>query len=250
MKTKKTNHSSKAKPVRHVKTVLRVTPKFIHGIVVGGLVGLMLVIGLRATSSAAADANSATCLISPVVLANGLGELKSFTVNGDTATTSFTVNGLAGCSVTVTLASWQAPFGSTNFLPIASQKLLFSKTSSFTPGQYTMSIQINPDCFYQVDVVRGSSPTAADGTPNYTSPLIDFIQAGSTVCQPPPVPVTPASAATPTPTATTPTTPTTLVNTGPGAVIVVGVLAAIGGTIFHMTHRHVKHKRRAAHHSA
>jgi hypothetical protein len=63
---------------------------------------------------------------------------------------------------------------------------------------------------------------------------------------PPPVVDTPVSTQTPEsePTATlTTATPTTLPETGPGAVLIVGLLAIIGGYIFHITHRKIKHKR-------
>jgi F0F1-type ATP synthase assembly protein I len=41
--------------------------------------------------------------------------------------------------------------------------------------------------------------------------------------------------------------PTALVNTGPGAVLIVLGLATLGGYAFHMRHRHVQHKKRHAH---
>ncbi len=40
-----------------------------------------------------------------------------------------------------------------------------------------------------------------------------------------------------------------LPNTGPGAVVVVGLLAVVGGYLFHATHRHIRHKRRMRHHA-
>jgi hypothetical protein len=51
---------------------------------------------------------------------------------------------------------------------------------------------------------------------------------------------------TPTPVTTAAVT-TSLPNTGPGAVVIIAVLSVLGGYIFHMTHRHIKHKRRLRH---
>lgn len=253
-KTKKTKHISRITPVKHAKTVLRVTPKFVHGMVVGAVLGVLVVGSLRyATSAYAATSGPSACVVSPIVFSNGVGQLNSFIINGDTATTTLKVAGEAGCTATMTLASWQAPYGSSNFHPYAEQKLLYTKTETFTPGQYTMSVQL-ADCDYQVDLVRGTAATATDGTPNYAGgQLLDFIQAGNKVCEPPVV--VPPAPTTPTPTTPAPTpittaaTPTTLVNTGPGAIIIIGVLAAVSGYIFHMTHRHVKQRRHATHHA-
>jgi hypothetical protein len=44
-------------------------------------------------------------------------------------------------------------------------------------------------------------------------------------------------------------TTTTLPNTGPGAVLIIGGLAILGGYVFHMRHRHVQHKKHATHHT-
>jgi hypothetical protein len=41
---------------------------------------------------------------------------------------------------------------------------------------------------------------------------------------------------------------TELPNTGPGAVLIVGALAVVGGYLFHITHLHVRHKRRLTTH--
>lgn len=253
MTTKKTKRKKSSLPVRHAKTIIRITPKFVHGVVVGAVVGLFVVAMLRATSSANA-ASPTNCGLEAVQVAGGKGYFKSFTVSGDTATSTFKVTGSAGCSMAVTIATWQAPYGSTNFQPYSQQKLIAAKTETFTNGTHTMTSPI-AKCYYQVDLIRGIAATGPDGSASYVYPqLIDWLQSGSTVCtKPTPAPTptpTPTPAATttptPTPTATTTTaTPTALANTGPGAVIIIFILAAIGGFIFHMTHRRIKHKHHA-----
>ncbi|MBC7581908.1 hypothetical protein H7097_03520 [Aeromicrobium sp.] len=75
------------------------------------------------------------------------------------------------------------------------------------------------------------------GTPQYP---VDQYTKDLTQCVVVPPPTAP-------PTTTPPTNapPATLANTGPGAVLVVFGLAMIGGYVFHMTHRHVQHKKRS-----
>ncbi len=240
--------------MHHAKTVVRVTPKFVHGMVVGVVLGVLVVGSLRyaTTTYAAGKTNeSSYCIVSATSVDGGLGAIKSFTVKDNVATTHFKVTGPKGCSADVSLASWQAPYGSTDFLPLNDQKLLYKKTTSFTPGNYSMSIQ-TADCDYQIDVVRGSSATAADGSPNYAGgQLVDFLQQHVKACEPPVTPpATNTPKATPTKTSAPISTaaPTTLVNTGPGAVVIIGLLAVASGYVFHMRHLHRKHRRRSSHH--
>jgi hypothetical protein len=262
MKTKKTKRKSSSLPVRHAKKIIRITPKFLHGVVVGALVGVVVVMALKVTNSAYAT-TTPTCTVTPVRLPGGLGPNGSFSISGNTATTTFIVTGPAGCTADVTMATWRAPYGTNSFLPYDQQKLLYSKTTTVTAGhQYDMTIQTAPNCNYQIDTLRGSKATAADGTANYTSAeVVSYVQVKTQICEPTTSPTkppatTPTTTPTTTPAATTPTTttpqsaPTTLANTGPGAVVIIFILAVIGGFVFHMTHRHVKHKRRTARHHA
>lgn len=252
-KMKKKNNRSKTtkiSPVHHAKKIVRITPKFIHGMVIGMVVGVLVVGSLRYATSvyAAPGNNDSYCLVDPVSVDGGHGPFNSFTVSGNIATTTFDVKGLSGCIATLSMASWQAPYGSTDFTPFKDQKLLYTKTADFTSGRHTFSIQIDETCYYQVDMVRGTTPTASDGTADYRTgqvQVLDFVQGGSKACEPPvtpPATTTPSTPATPAAAATTPA-PTKLVNTGPGAIVIIGLLAVIGGYIFH-----IRHKRRHARH--
>jgi hypothetical protein len=249
MKTKKHNKRHILKPVHHTKAAIRVTPKFIHGMVLGAVFGVLVVGSLRYASTAyGASNNSSYCIVNPITLSNGTGQVKSYTVSGGVATAHFTVSGKNGCTAPVTLASWRAPYGSTNVEPISDQKLFDSKTQTFTAGNYTMDIKI-PDCNYQVDLLRLSRATAPDGTPNYASgEVADFIQAVTKPCEPPTTPPPPTTTKKTTPPPSTPapstTTPTTLVNTGPGALVIIGFLAIFAGYIYHIRHSH----KRVSHH--
>lgn len=246
MKTKKHSIKHRVRPIHHTKVALRVTPKFVHGMVVGGVLGFLLVGSLRYASTAyGASVGSSYCIVNPITLNNGTGQVKSFTVSDGVATAHFSVSGKHDCTAPVSLASWRAPNGSPNVEPISKQTLIDSKTQTFTPGNYTMTIKL-PDCNYQVDLVRAARATAADGTPNYASgEVADFIQAVIKTCEPP---VTPPPPATPpaTPPAAPPatTTPTTLVNTGPGAFAIIGLLAIVVGYVYHIRHHH----KRVSHH--
>ncbi|HSW80623.1 MAG TPA: hypothetical protein VLG47_07640, partial [Candidatus Saccharimonadales bacterium] len=52
----------------------------------------------------------------------------------------------------------------------------------------------------------------------------------------------------PPPTAVTTSSVKALPNTGPGAILIIGALAIIGGYIFHMRQRQVKHRKHTTHH--
>lgn len=224
----------------HVKTAHRLS----HGLLVGALIGVTAVGALRYASRVYAAQGSAYCVVSSQAVSGGQGASRSFIVKGNTATTTFTVSGKDNCVAVVSLASWQAPYGSTDFTPYKQQKLLYKKTESFTPGTHTMSIQLGTDCYYQADLIRGSSPTAPDGTADYEVPqLIDYVQGGTKVCEPPKEPAAPTAPATPTTPAAPQPTPSTLVNTGPGAIIIIGLMAIVTSYIFYIR-RHIKHHGR------
>lgn len=183
------------------------------------------------SSPVSADISN-NCSVQAVNLTNGQGYFKSFSVSNNTATATFVVTGDPGCSETVSIAVWQAPYGSSDYQPYSQQKFISSNSADFTPGTYTISIPL-PNCDYQVDLIRGSSVTGPDITANYVYPqLIDWLQAGSTICEPPVVvssteTVPPTTPATPTP------QPTTLINTGAGDVIGLFAITVISAAMLH-----------------
>jgi len=270
-RAKTTKKKTGFRPVHHAKRLIKITPKFVHGAIIGGIVGVFLVVGLRA--HAPVNAQSSNCGVLAVNLSNGQGYFKSFTTSGSTATANFDISGGAGCNEAVTVAVWRAPYGSTNFQPYAQQVLLSTKTANYNSGNNSVTVSL-PDCDYQVDVLRGIAATGPDGTANYVYPqIVDWLQAGNVTCEPPAAPtpkptvvtttkppITPPPNTTPIPLVTTPTptptvvtaaqtTTTPLPNTGPGAVIVVFIAAVIGGALFHHFHRHIKHKKKLSHHA-
>ena len=252
MKKQKTQKRLRIKPIKHARTLYVITPKFIHGIAVGAFVGVLLVGALRYVSmSYASNVTPSGCIVNPVTSSNGTGLFHSFSVSGNNVTETFSVKGPTGCSAQVSLVSWRAAYGATSILPFNTQVEVDGKTGVYKQGTYTLTVKV-PDCYYQVDMSIGPIPAPGSGANYGNGNVQDFLQAGNTVCVAP-VTVTVAKTPTPTPTVVnpavaTPQTPTTLVNTGPGAVIIIAVVASISGFLFHTTHRKVKHKRRTASH--
>jgi LPXTG-motif cell wall-anchored protein len=130
----------------------------------------------------------------------------AFTISGDEVTGRVIVSGDGKCDVTI--VTWQAPNG-TNGKPYDSQKLFDHKTESFTVGKHTITTKM-PDCYYQVDLVKGDHDASSTGTPAYGSNLMGSLHGGMKACggkgggTPTPTP-TPSS--TPVPTSTPTTTP-------------------------------------------
>ncbi len=117
-------------------------------------------------------------------------------ISGTTATATFDVP--RGCPGThVLLASYTAPNG-TDGKPYSEQKLYSSNRAKFGPGRHQISIKI-PNCYYQVDLARGTVLQNFRSTTYTQSPshvLMAARHGGNQSCgpvTPPPVqpPVTP-----------------------------------------------------------
>lgn len=250
---KKTRAVAAAKPKglhrkvhHHAKRLYHATPKFVHGMFVGALVGVMVVGFLGGSTIHPGSANAATG--EPIKPIGGNCVVKTdanntYKITGSKATATFDVTG--NCtSQAVTLTSWEAPNG-TDGKPYSSQTLFAHSTGTFAPGTHTLTVAL-PNCYYQLDLILGSAPTDATGSPDYAMQgiLRRSLHGGTQSC---------ATTPTPTPTNPTPTplssTPTALPNTGPAALFIVVGLAIVGGYVFHMTHHHVKKRKhaRAAH---
>src|SRR4051812_8472355 len=158
------------------------------------------------------------CTVNPSVGQNTANNSDSrWHVTNGVGTTGFVVVGPSDCQVTVSIASWRAPNGSSDFKPYAAQTLFDSKTATFGPGNHTMSINVDPECMWQLDLVRGG-PTNS-GTADYTvDQMIAFATGGDKVCQPTPPPQPPQPPVTPPVTPPAPQQPTQLPNTGPGEI--------------------------------
>jgi len=160
---------------------------------------------------------------------------KNITVNGTQATVQFAVKGDQGCTQNVTFASWEAP--SKTGLPLSGQKLYDFKTGTYGVGIHSLTVSLpvcasNPSIvrYYQADLLRGSSPTTAQGTSDYAKAgeagrLIDW-KVGGEACPTPATPVTPVTPASTTPTKTLPAT-------GPQGIIAVSAAIAIAAAAAH-----------------
>lgn len=147
---------------------------------------LVIVSGFVIAKPAEAATN---CDVNPAVTGVSATDLKnkSIVLNGNKVDVSVTVTGDEDCEKTVSIASWKwyTKFG----LPLESQKLYKTNTATFGVGTHKLSVNV-PDCSWQVDLVEGSRPTAADGTANYqigepndkTDRLMDAAFGGDGIC--------------------------------------------------------------------
>lgn len=225
----------------HAKRLYHATPKFIHGMIVGGIVGVLVVGFLGGSSALPHAANAAT---GTPVKQLGTCTVKTdpnntFSLGGGNVTATFDVTG--DCvSQDVTLVTWTAP-NPNKGKPYNQQNLFSHTTGNFKPGTHTLTTTL-PNCYYQIDLITGTNPTDSTGGPGYSKEgrLRRSLHGGTQACDSTTVPVLP-----PAPTPTTPNS--TLPDTGPAALFVVLGLAVVGGYVFHMTHHHVKKRRHAKH---
>lgn len=207
------------------------------------LVVSVLGVTLSGMAFATANASAATaCTVKAVGTKNTTGNTNSrFTLNGDgTVTAAFTVTG-HDCEQAVTLASWQAP-DAIKGRPYDQQKLYKHVTGTFGEGTYKLTVQL-PDCYYQIDLVTGTSPTGVNGTPVYeTERMLGSLHGGTQKCEetPPTTPETPTTPQTPVTPASTREQPTTLPNTGTGSNI---LLAALGATVAGAAFQYIRQLR-------
>lgn len=182
------------------------------------------IIALNAPVYASSD--NTICSVKAVGSKNTANNTDSrFKVAGNTVTATFIVTGPEGCTQVVTLASWQAPDADKG-RPYNLQKLYKYATGTYGVGAHTISVEA-PDCFYQIDLVRGSKPTGIDGGPVYeTGRMMGSLHGGTKVCEEkkpePPVTTPPVS-----------TTPTELPKTGAGNVLGIFAASTVLGAAVH-----------------
>lgn len=282
-KTKKSSKSIKQLPLHHqvkhhAKRVYHLTPKFVHGMVTGAFIGIMVVTGIQVTAQAGAlSISSARDCDSNAVINCGalttkelqdrysrsgvaaiynhfgisssdISKVNNTAVAGQVHKDGrITVNGTAVATGAIT-AGRENISGSTK---VTSGGVTFYKRApsvSFRPDSLSAFVIMENGVFKYA--ILGACGNPVMGTPvkkNTPKPVT-------------PVKATPPPTPTPTPTPETPTTSTQtpestpvvasstvteLPKTGPGSALIIGLLAVIGGYIFHVTHRRVKHKRRA-----
>ncbi|MBI2797798.1 hypothetical protein HYX70_00680 [Candidatus Saccharibacteria bacterium] len=132
---------------------------------------------------------------------------RSYSVGADTVTATFEVKNTVdstACTKDVTVAAWDAPNG-VDGKPFDQQKFVDSKSGTFPAGFSSLTVK-KPQCFYQIDLLRGLSPFGPSGNTNdYTAGQFVSSSHGGAECKPtpPPAPVTPTVAL------STPALPTT-----------------------------------------
>lgn len=169
----------------------------------------------------------------------GNPDSRFITSGNNTVSAVVTVSGTSGCEQSVTMASWEAPDASKG-QPYSEQQLYKSTTETFTVGTHDISVTA-PDCYFQIDLVTGTSPTGPNGSPVYGSDrMLGSLHGGTQTCvQTPVTPVTPVTTVTPvTPQTPAPVQPTALPNTGSGSMpLYLGLAATILGTVYSYTRR-------------
>ena len=268
----------------HAKRAAGFTPAFVHGLVFGAFAGVLTVSLLRNTvASALAITSPRDCDTNAVVNCGALTttELQQKYANagvagiygyfgisagdiddiGNTAVAGVVYkNGTvtAGGATVATNAITAGRENISGSTKVSSGALTFYKrppSVSFRANSINAFVVMQNGQFKFAILGACGNPVIATAVPKKAA-----------VPTPPPT-QTPAPTATPTPTVPTSTqtpssTPTatlatnitvsSLPNTGPGAVVIIAALSVLGGYIFHMTHRHIRHKRRlrhAAHHA-
>lgn len=173
-----------------------------------------------------------------------IAENRKFTKKGDRVYIKVVVKG-TNCAKTVTLESWKAP-NATDGRPFKEQVLFRHKTETFGAGSHLMSVQL-PNCFYQVDLIRGSKTMGANGEIKFDSDrMIGSVHGGNKVCtvstpdtpeepEEPETPVTPPT----TTTTTTSSKATSLPKTGPGSIVagIFGGISALGTAAHYVVRR-------------
>lgn len=198
-----------------------------------------LVAGTVPTQSAYATAQADSCTVTAVGTKNSAGQNGSkFTIKGNKVTGTFKVSG-KDCHEPVTLAVWKST--KTN-RPLTKQRLYKSATATFSSGTHTLTAEL-PDCYYQVDLVRGDKADlnpAKPGAERYGKDrILGWVVDGNKAC----TKKTTADTQTPeTPAAETPSTPAveaatdqapeTLPSTGPAAALTgIAGISTIGASL-------------------
>jgi hypothetical protein len=286
-RTKKAGLSRNAGPLtrahHHAKRVIRMTPMFVHGAIAGAFIGIVVVMSLRSavpvnalTLSSVRDCDTNAVIncgaltttelqqryknkgVAPIYSYFGISA-QDIAATGTTAVAGRVYkNGTvtAGNKTVATAAVTAGRENITGSTKVTSSGVTFYKRApsvSFRVDSIAAFVILQDGQFKYAILGACGNPVMATAVPKEVAP------------PPAPAPVetpdvAPPAAETPAPTVSTQTPeskPTVVLasqpaaqplpNTGPGAIAVVGILAIVGGYLFHATHRHVKHKRRMRH---
>lgn len=158
------------------------------------ILAVPVVVGLALISDRPASATGShgkECTVVSVGKTNTAGNRDSrFVLSKDgTVSAAFEVKG-KDCKEPVVLATWQAPDGDKG-RPYELQKLFAHKNGTFAEGKHTLTVKM-PDCFYQVDLARGLSPTGPNSSAVYEKGrLMGSLHGGTKKCDEPKKPETP-----------------------------------------------------------
>lgn len=260
-------------PIKHVRHVLRLTPKFVHGMVVGALAGMLVVAVLRqvAPVNALSMNVSRDCSGNAVIKCGVLSttELKEkYSQSGVAAIYSY--YGISATDIknigSTAVAGVAYKDGTIKLSSTGKVVATASSSAGREPISGSTKVKANGVTFY---VTSSQKAFRANALPVYVvmkGEVFDFAiipncgnpMSAKAVSQPKPTP-TPTPPAPPTPSLEplpeppppppTPTPPViesamvSLPATGPNEIVVIGLLSIIGGYIFHVTHRHVRRKR-------
>lgn len=160
-------------PLHHAKRIYHLTPKFVHGMLVGAVVGLALVTWIGSTGHASANPAAAPCIKTK----------QGINVNDKNANTDIKLDN--GCGVRkLAMKAWYAD--SSSGLPHETQRL-FAQSETITvktsDSDYKHLNVTMPavGCFYQVDLIDVTN-SANEG--NY--PIVEHKTGGNRNCNPTP----------------------------------------------------------------
>lgn len=285
MKTKKQRGTKHKKNLtHHVRTVLRVTPKFVHGMVVGAFVGALVVASMRAiTASALSISSPRDCDSNAVITCGALSTTELQQHYGDKGVAAIysyvgisaqdikdigetavagrvyknntvTINGVVVATDAIT-GGREYINGSTTVNSGGVKFYMRPPSLSFRPDSLPAYVVMEKGQFKFAILPACGNFVKATAIPKEV---------------PPPPPPPPPPIETPPPITTTVETPSTqtppsapvapvaaaatsvakLPNAGPGPITIIALLSVVGGYIFHATHRHIRHKRRLRHNAS
>lgn len=178
-----------------------------------------------------------TCTATALGGKNTIGDPNSrwaLSEDGTVAIAHVVVEGGESCEQQVTIAVWQAPDGDKG-QPYELQKFHGFATYTLAVGTNEVRIQL-PDCFYQVDLLRGTDPRGIDGGPVYpVEVMMASLHGGTKACV---VEESTGEGTTPPVVNIISQSPTPLPSVGPGGVLIVSAFAALSGYIAHRLYRY------------
>jgi len=157
-------------------------------------------------------------------------------INNNVATATFTIRQACGPQQ-VSLVSYKSP--SPGGQPLNQQTVFQSTTQTLNPGTYSLAVQV-PDCYFQVDLVRGgviwqlSDQHTYHGENRFVTSKNGTGPACTTTTTTPPV-TPPASP----PAVQSSTTTKSLPNTGAGNVALIGLGSSLIAGLLHANRRRI-----------